>query len=237
MRRVLFTVVLGLVLRVAVVVAVLGGLVFGAWYFFVKGDPDPRATITETPLQTQAPGASALDGSYVLESGGTHSFVGYRVTEKLVANVAETTATGRTNNVSGTFAIAGTTVSSVTVTADLRGLKSDNSFRDGRIHSSGLESDRFPEGKFVLADPITLPKAPAPGETVTVAATGDLTLHGVTRRVTITIEGRWDGRDLQIVGRLPIVFGDFAIKAPTAFAVASVDDHAEMEFQLFFTRR
>ena len=56
--------------------------------------------------------------------------------------------------------IDGTTISDVTVTADLRDLTSDNSFRDGRIRSEGLESDQFPEAKFVLTAPITLSAVP-----------------------------------------------------------------------------
>ena len=168
--------------------------------------------------------------------GSTDNFVGYRVTEKLVANVVESTATGRTNNVTASLTIDGTTVSDVTVEADLRDLKSDNGFRDGRLHSSGLESDQFPQAKFVLTQPITLPNVPAAGETITVEGTGDFTLHGVTKRVTIPLEGRWDGKDVQVVGHLPIVFGDYDITAPTAPAVASVDDHGEMEFQLFFKK-
>jgi polyisoprenoid-binding protein YceI len=237
MRKFLFWV--GGALLAVAVIAVAG------WYFFLKSDPEPRAAIKDTPLQTLVPSSSGatdtgstststLDGTYTVKPGNNDNFVGYRVTEKLVANVVQSTATGRTNNVTGTFTIEGTTVSDVTVTADLRDLTSDNSFRDGRIHSSGLESDRFPEAKFVLTEPITLPNAPAAGETITVDATGDFTLHGVTKQVTIPIQARWDGKDVQIVGNLPIVFGDYNITAPTAAAVASVDDHGEMEFQLFF---
>lgn len=228
---------------------VLAGLLFAGWYFFLKSDPEPRAAIKDTPLQTQptqtSSGASGsatdtdaeLNGSYTVEPGGSDNFVGYRVTEKLVANVVESTATGRTDNVTGTLTIDGTTVSDVTVTADLRDLESDNSFRDGRIHGSGLESDRYPEAKFVLTEPITLSKIPEAGETITAEATGNFTLHGVTKKVTIPIQGRWDGKDVQIVGNLPIVFGDYNISAPTAAAVASVDDHGEMEFQLFFKKQ
>jgi polyisoprenoid-binding protein YceI len=235
-----------LFLWLGIAVVVVAGLAFAGWYFFLKSDPEPPAAIKETPLQTQAPNdpgtassgtSSALDGTYTVSPGGSDNFVGYRVTEKLVVNVVETTATGRTNNVKGTFAIDGTTITDVTVTADLRDLKSDNSFRDSRIHGSGLESDRYPEAKFVLTQPITLPTMPAPGETITANATGDFTLHGVTKQVTVPIQGRWDGKDIQIVGNLPIVFGDYKISAPTAPAVASVDDHGEMEFQLFFTKR
>ena len=132
--------------------------------------------------------------------------------------------------------IDGTTVSDVTVTADLRDLTSDNNFRDGRIRSQGLESDKFPEAKFVLGEPITLSAAPTAGETLKTEAKGKFTLHGVTKEVTISLEGRWDGKQVQVVGHMPIVFSDYGITAPTAPAVASVDDHGEMELQLFFDR-
>jgi polyisoprenoid-binding protein YceI len=237
MRRLFMWIGIGLVVVV--------GLAFAGWYFFLKSDPEPRAAIKETPIQTEttegsADGAAtedaALSGTYTVEPGDTDNFVGYRVTEKLVASVVESTATGRTDNVTATLTIDGTTISEATVTADLRDLESDNSFRDGRIRSSGLESDRFPEAKFVLTQPINLTAAPSAGETINAQATGDFTLHGVTKRVTVDIEGRWDGKDVQIVGNLPIVFGDYDITAPTAPAVASVDDHGEMEFQLFFVK-
>ncbi len=134
------------------------------YYFFLKTDPEPRAAIKETPIVTtttvagQAPAStdSALDGTWTVKPGNTQNFVGYRVTEKLFANISESEATGRTDNVTATMTIDGTTVKDVTVTADLRDLTSDNSFRDGRIKSEGLESDDFPEAKFVLSEPITL---------------------------------------------------------------------------------
>ena len=77
---------------------------------------------------------------------------------------------------------------------------------------------------------------PAAGETIKTEAVGEFTLHGVTKRVTIPLEGRWDGKQVQVVGSMPIVFSDYGITAPTAPAVASVDDHGEMELQLFFDK-
>ena len=229
MRRIGKWLVLGLIVVVALGVA--------GWYFFLKTDPEPRAAITETPVVTDATTtASGPDGTWTVKPGTTDNFVGYRVTEKLIANVAQTTATGRTHNVTGTITIDGTTISDVTITADLRDLTSDQSFRDGRIRSEGPESDKFPEAKFVLTSPITLGAVPAVGETVKAEATGDFTLHGVTKSVTISLEGRWDGKQVQVVGHLPIVFSDYGITAPTSTFVASVDDHGEMELQLFFTK-
>ena len=72
---------------------------------------------------------------------------------------------------------------------------------------------------------------PAPLEVI-----GDLTLAGVTKSVTITLQGRWDCTQVQVVGSLPIAFSDYNITAPTAPAVASVDDNGEMELQLFFKK-
>jgi polyisoprenoid-binding protein YceI len=227
-------------------VVVLVALAVAGWYFFLRTDPEPRAAITETPVVTGAtavPGsagsgtaASALDGTYTVTPGGTDDFVGYRVTEKLVANVVQSTATGRTNDVTAAMTVRGTTVSDVTVTADLRSLTSDSSLRDGRIRDQGLESNRFPQAKFVLTTPIQLPKQPAAGETVTADATGDFTLHGVTKRVTVSMQGRWDGKVVQVVGSMPITFGDYGIRAPGSPLVASIDDHGEMELKLFFQK-
>jgi polyisoprenoid-binding protein YceI len=230
MRRIWKWLVLGLVVVV--------GLGVAGWYFFLKTDPEPRAAIKETPIVTESTvagqAASGPDGTWTVNPGNSQNFVGYRVTEKLFANISETEATGRTDNVKATMTIDGTTVNDVTVTADLRDLTSDNNFRDGRIRSEGLESDKFPEAKFVLTTPVTLSAVPTAGETVKTEASGDFTLHGVTKKVTISLEGRWDGKQVQVVGNLPIVFSDYGITAPTAPAVASVDDHGEMELQLFF---
>jgi polyisoprenoid-binding protein YceI len=219
---------------IALAVVVLLVAAVAGWYFFLKSDPDPRAAIEETPTVAAAP--SGLDGTWTVGPGNTDNFVGYRVTEKLFANVTQTTATGRTDNVKGTMTIDGTTVSDITVTADLRDLTSDQDFRDGRLHEQGIESDKFPEAKFVLTTPITLAAVPAVGETVSVDAAGDFTLHGVTKPVTISLQGRWDGEKVQVVGSLPIAFADYGITAPTSTFVASVDDHGEMELQLFFAK-
>ncbi|MFN8025854.1 MAG: YceI family protein [Acidimicrobiia bacterium] len=225
-----------LVLGLVVVV----GLAFAGWWFFLKTDPEPRAAIKLTPTTTPVTSAgqtgSSLDGTWTVAPGDSQNFVGYRVTEKLIANISETEATGRTDDVTASMKIDGTTISDVTVTADLTTLQSDNSFRDGRIKGEGLESSKFPQAKFVLPKPITLTAQPAIGDTIKVQATGDFTLHGVTKSVTIDLQGRYDGKNVQVVGSMPIVFSDYGITAPTAPAVASVDDNGEMEMQLFFVK-
>jgi polyisoprenoid-binding protein YceI len=136
----------------------------------------------------------------------------------------------------GGFTIEGRTVKDVNVTANLLSLKSDRDRRDNRIKTLGLESERFPESKFVLAERMNFKSVPREGETVRATAVGDFTLHGVTRRVSIPVEGRWDGRDIQVIGNLHIRFADYQMEAPNIAGFVSVKDEGEMEFQIFFRK-
>jgi polyisoprenoid-binding protein YceI len=201
----------------------------GVWYFVLRGDAAPRATIEHTT----AVQGNALAGTFSLAPGDRRSFVGYRVQEKFAAGVLTTTATGRTHDVTATLTIHGMTITGIAADADLTTLHSDRSERDNTIKTMGLESSRFPHARFVVTDPVHFARAPHLGETVSTVATGDFTLHGVTRRVHVPIQGRWDGRTIQVVGHLPIAFADYAIHAPSIGGFVSVKDHGEMEFQLF----
>jgi polyisoprenoid-binding protein YceI len=221
------------------VVATLGvliGLAFAGWYFFLKSDPEPRAKIEETPVVTD-PEGSILDGTYTVQPGDPESFVGYRVTEQLAASIVESEATGRTSDVQGSFTIQGTVADDVDVTANMLTLKSDKEMRDNRIKTLGLESEQFPDSRFVLTEPIDFEAVPEAGETVRARAVGDFTLHGVTKGVTIPVEARWDGQDVQVVGNLHVVFADYDMDAPNIANFVSVKDEGEMEFQVFFRKQ
>jgi polyisoprenoid-binding protein YceI len=209
-------------------VVVLGAAGFALYWFVFKSDPEPRAAIVKT---TVVDGADTLDGTYTVVDDD--SFVGYRVQEVL-AGLSQTT-TGRTSDVEGSLSISGTTIDDVEITADLRTLESDEDRRDNRIRTDGIESDRFPESTFVLTEPIELDAVPEAGEAVTTTARGDFTLHGVTKTVEIPIEGRWDGERVQVVGSLPVAFGDYDIEAPSIAGFVSVEDRGEMEFQIFLS--
>lgn len=222
-----------------IVVLVVGGVAlaalgaFALYWFVLRGDPEPAAKIKETEVAAKGETGS-LDGTYVLRSADGSSFVGYRVQEQYVAGALDNTATGRTPEIEGSLTIAGTTVDEVTITANLQALQSDESRRDNFIRTSGLETDAFPTAKFVLDEPIDLGTLPAVGATVKVTAVGSLTLHGTTRSVEIALEARWDGKRVQVVGRLPIVFSDYHIEPPSIGGFVTVEDHGEMELQLFF---
>lgn len=217
------------------VVAVLLVVAAGAalWWFFVRSNAAPPPTIEETPV---VQGSATPDGTWFLRPGTLGSVVGYRVKEQYANATIESDATGSTSQVTGTMRIAGTTISDVTVTANVKTLRSDRDRRDRAIKRSGLQSDRFPRARFVLTTPITLVAAPKLGERVKADATGRLTLHGITKRVTIPLTGRWDGKRVQVIGTLPITFADYGITPPSIGSFVSVAGKGQMELHLFFVK-
>ncbi len=174
-----------------------------------------------------------LTGTWVVEPGEA-TFVGYRVEE--VLSGVDFTAVGRTPTVSGTLVADGSTITSVEILADLRDLMSDNGARDAQMKVQALESDTFPDGIFTLTAPIELPSIPPPGQTIMATATGDLTIHGVTRTVDIELEGAAQGSQLVVVGSLGVLLSDYDIDTPQAPIVASVEDAAVVEFSLVLSR-
>src|SRR5206468_1520100 len=71
---------------------------------------------------------------------------------------------------------------------------------------------------------------------VTISATGKLTLHGVTRTVTIPIDARLSGSQIELVGSITFPFSDFGMTPPSIGGFVSVQDNATMEFQLKLAR-
>lgn len=199
----------------------------------------PAASIGTLPGGPGSTLAAGLDGSWAVDtsigafSDFSDSWVGYRVDETLAGNRANT-AVGRTPDVTGTLTMSGTQVTAVEVTADLTTLKSDDDRRDGQLQRQALETGQFPQATFRLTSPIELGSTPADGQTITAMATGELTLHGVTRTVQVPIEARLSGDVVTVVGSIEIQFADFSIDQPTSFAVLSIEDHGTMELQLHF---
>ena len=231
-------------LTALVVAAGLAGGAYGLWTIFLK--PAGPAAVSASLLAL--PSASAGDTAVASPiASGTHSlkvdtslgsfadfsssFVGYRVQEEL-ASIGGNTAVGRTPDVSGTVTIEGMTVTAADITADLSTLKSDDDRRDNQLRRQAIETDRYPTATFSLTQPIELPAEAAQGEAVSVTATGDFTLHGVTKSVQIPLQARLESDRVILVGSLDITFADYGIEKPNSFLVLSVDDHGILELQL-----
>jgi polyisoprenoid-binding protein YceI len=235
-----------------VVLAVAG---FATWFLFLRED-GPEAVSTDaalealnqrtptvaasgaTPSSGQTPAASnptsgGIEGAWTVDKS-LGSFVGYRVQEELIG-IGGTTAVGRTSGVTGGFTISGSKASGATITADMTQLKSQESLRDGQLRNQGIEYGRFPTATFKLDD-TEIPAGVASGTTTAVTLKGSLTLHGVTKAISMPAEVTLKDGVLVVVGQVPIVFADYSISKPSSARVASIEDNGIMEVQLYFKK-
>jgi polyisoprenoid-binding protein YceI len=189
------------------------------------------AKATETTVPAAAAPGNAIEGTWKPTSAST---VGYRVKEILQGQPTE--GVGRTNAVSGSMVIKGTTVTSADFTADLTTLKSDSTFRDRRIKSDFLESDKFPEAKLKLRTPIELGAVPGDKEEVKKSAAVSLTLHGVTKDFSIDITARRNGANVELLGATNIVFADYNIEKPDIAGQVTTDPNGLLEFLIVLAR-
>ncbi|MDH3683041.1 MAG: YceI family protein [Acidimicrobiia bacterium] len=174
-----------------------------------------------------------LTGSWTIVGGGS-SFVGYRIDEVLTT-VGDFSVVGRTEDVVGTIDADDTTTAAALV-ADMTTLTTDNGARDRAMRNQALETGQFPEATFVLTSPIDVAAVPAEGDPIEVTATGELTIHGVTRSVEFPLTAATQGSNFVVIGQLDVLLDDYDIAAPSAPIVASVEDNAILELSLVFER-
>ena len=215
-----------------IAVVLVAVIAVGAWYVFGGSAPAKPSLSLHS---SSDPGTSTSPDGVWKVVRGDKVYLGYRMTEQFAGDIVHKTAVGRTTAVDGTASIAGNKVVTADVTADMRELKSDRGPRDNYIHTHAIDSDTYPTAEFKLTQPITLPAGVTKGQQVKVAATGALTLHGVTRTITIPLDARWDGDTIEAVGTAPIVLADYKIEPPKT-AVVQADDHGSLELSLTFGR-
>lgn len=190
----------------------------------------PATTATTTAAGATATAPASFDGTWVATTG---SQAGYRVDEILFGQNVE--AVGRTSNVDGALTITGATVESAAISIDLASVESDESRRDNQFRGRIMNVAQYPTATFTLKSPIDLGTLPADGATVTVPATGELTLHGTKKTVTVNVTAKRSGGTIAVQGAIPVVFADYGIPSPS-FGPAEVEDHGEIEFLVTFAK-
>ena len=237
-----------LIAGVVVVAIVIGG---GLWWFLRDDAPEEVSLdaavdqVTDTtasgPTDTTA-AASGIDGTWAVatETGefdfetASGTFAGFRVQEEL-SSVGSATAVGRTGDVSGSFTIEGTTVTEADFEVDLSTITTNESRRDSRVQDA-LETDQFPTATFTLTEPLDLGDGAADGEAVSVTATGDLTIHGVTESVEFPLEAQLVDGTVVLVGSIDQTLTGYDIEAPSSPVVLSISDEFTVELQFLLVR-
>lgn len=229
----------GLIVGAAIVLPL--ALLVAVYLLFFNNDSPDELTIS-TPSQTTEPGAAPTDaaslaGTWNVAPG---SVAGYRVREKLARLPAQSDAVGRTEAVTGSVVIANSggtlTAQKVDVEVDVSKLASDESRRDSKIRTDGLQTDQFPKATFASTGPVALPAPVTDGGVVKVDVPGKLTIHGVTKDVTIPVDVRLTGAQGEAVGSLKFPFSDYGMSPPNVGGFVTVDPDGTLEFKVLIAR-
>lgn len=210
----------------------------------------PTATgsgASTAPSASAASGAAATDDAAVDGAvAGTWTVVegseaGYRVRERLASLPAESDAVGRTNSVSGSITLVAAgddaQLTEGSIDVDTTTIASDESRRDSRIRTEGLQTDTFPTATFTITTPVDVPASALAGEAADVTLNGDLTLHGVTKSVAIAGQAQLLAGQIQVAGSLTFPLADFDIVAPNVGGfIVSIADQGTLEFLLVFAK-
>jgi polyisoprenoid-binding protein YceI len=238
-----------IVLAVLAVVAIaVGGFI--AYDQVLRGDSVAALTLpASTPAVATAEPSGAADSGQPATSSGvagtwnvtTGSQAGYRVRERLANLPAESDAIGRTEDVTGSVTVEangdGARLTGGTLTVDTTTITSDESRRDNRLRSEGLQTDRFPTATFTVTQPVDVPAAALQGTAADLTLTGDLTLHGVTKSVEIPAQAQLVGDKMQVAGSLTFPLSDFEISPPNVGGfILSIAEEGTLEFLVTFSK-
>ena len=147
-----------------------------AWWFLVRSDAEPKPKIEDTEVVA----GGTLDGHWVVEAG-SGSFVQYRVEEQFVGAV-ETEATGRTDQVAAEMTIDGPSVTDRERRRERREPQvGQGPARPRHPRRAACSPTRSRRRRSCSRSRSRSPQAPRKGEKVTTTASGDFTLHGITK--------------------------------------------------------
>ena len=216
------------VIAAVVVIGVVAAIVGTNLY---TSSENAKASAAPSVAASRAPSTiddSDLSGEWTV---GGDSEAGYRVHE--VLNGSDVTVTGRTDSVTGSATVDGTSITKATVTVQVADIATDSDQRDSYFRDSAMDTSAFPTATFELAEPIA-DAVPSGSGTTKVEASGSLTLHGVTKAVTATLEVGLNGDGVDISGSIPITFSDYDVQAPS-LGFVKVDDAGAVEFLVHAT--
>ena len=227
---------LKILIRVAISIVVVVGLVYGGILMYTKVINPPEDKLNEDDLSAIVSESSTptpdvgITGTWLATSEST---VGYRVKE--VLGGVDTEGVGRTNQVNGSLTIQDTTLLSTVFEIDVASIKSDSSKRDSQFSGNLMDTATYPTATFRLLTPIELGSIPADDQNITATAQGELTMHGVTQQVSFDVTAKIANGIIGVLGSIDITFADYGIANPSN-AFVTTGDTGLLEFVLAFQK-
>ena len=232
-----------IVLTTAALLIVIGAMAaYGVWRVISNAPDEVSLDAAVASLETsEVVGQdSSTEGTWIIDSDSgsftfeeaSGSFVGFRIKEEL-ARIGKITAVGRTGEVDGELRIGAGELQSVSVSADLSTLITNDSRRD-RAARNALNVSENPIASFSMDKPVAL--SATDGSAVSLKVKGELLINGIGREAEFDLQAQLVGETVVVVGSTEVVFADYDVEVPSAVIVVSAEDHGVVEFQLLFVR-
>lgn len=215
------------------------------WWFFIREDNDLATSAPEIPADLRTPdtaatdspttGSSSTSGSQTFKILPDRSEAAYFADENLASLSLPSTAKGTTKAITGEFHLTpqGLDASKTTRFAvDLRTLRSDESRRDSRVQSDGLQTSRFPTATFTATKLSGFPEAFPQGQEVAMKLTGTLDLHGVQKEVTWDVQARKEGNLFSALATVNFKYAEFNIPVLNIAGFVRVEDDVTLQVQV-----
>ncbi len=232
-----------IVLTTAALLIVIGAMAaYGVWRVISNAPDEVSLDAAVASLETSEVVGQDLstEGTWIIDSDSgsftfeeaSGSFVGFRIKEEL-ARIGKITAVGRTGEVDGELIIGAGELQSVSVSADLSTLITNDSRRD-RAARNALNVSENPIASFSMDKPVAL--SATDGSAVSLKVKGELLINGIGREAEFDLQAQLVGETVVVVGSTEVVFADYDVEVPSAVIVVSAEDHGVVEFQLLFVR-
>ena len=221
-----------IVLTTAALVIVIGAMAaYGVWRVISNAPDEVSLDAAVASLETSEVVGQDLstEGTWVIDSDSgsftfeeaSGSFVGFRIKEEL-ARIGKITAVGRTGEVDGELRIGAGELQSVSVSADLSTLITNDSRRD-RAARNALNVSENPIASFSMDKPVAL--SATDGSAVSLKVKGELLINGIGREAEFDLQAQLVGETVVVVGSTEVVFADYDV------IVVAAEDHGVVEFQ------
>ena len=201
------------------------------------------ATAADRPTQgptTSPESAVPLQEGVRFVTAGPGNKARYKVRERLLGKEFDNDAVGETSAITGSIALdaSGAVVRSGSLfTVEMAGLKSDQTRRDTYVRNRLLRTDSFPSTRLAVTAVRGLPTPLPTSGRLQFQLIGDLTVKGVTRPTTWTVNATMAGDQLTGTAATAFTFADVRLTQPKVSVVLSVSDTIRLEYDFAMRRQ
>ncbi len=230
-RRIVIGLAATILIGALVIVVVVRQIVFG-------GTPTiHRSAIAPTLAASPCATITTSSGLRAFRIDSQKSDASYEAHFLVEGQTVPGTVMGITGDVSGEFLLTSDnhpTITALKIVIDLRTLNSGSSDRDDHVRSDTLEVNKYPYATFTAMSAQVLAGSYTEGQNVTFKLKGNLTMHGVTRPTTFTMQGQLAGDTVSGSATTLIHLQDFNMKTPMTTAAVTITVSKDITLTVHF---